>query len=113
MLSHEYQATITSVDGHTLSPKSYLERYVSGNTKNFVNYSSAAFDAVYKKAAAEKDEAKRIELYKQAQQQLSKDAASVYIQDISSLNVFRKGFSGYTAYPLYVFDASTIRKTVG
>ena len=109
----EYQATITSVDGHTLSPKSYLERYVSGNTKNFVNYSSAAFDAVYKKAAAEKDEAKRIELYKQAQQQLSKDAASVYIQDISSLNVFRKGFSGYTAYPLYVFDASTIRKTVG
>lgn len=106
--NREYQSTIISVDGSTLSPKSYLGRYVSDASNNFVNYSSAAYDALYQKAAEEKDEAKRVELYKQAQKQLSKDAASVYIEDISNLNAFRKGFSGYTAYPLYVFDAATV-----
>lgn len=106
--NREYQSTIISVDGSTLSPKSYLGRYVSTDSKNFVNYSSTAYDALYQKAGAEKEEAKRIQLYKQAQQQLSKDAASVYIEDISNLNAFRTGFTGYTAYPLYVFDASTI-----
>lgn len=106
--NREYQSTIVSVDGPTLSPKSYLGRYVSTDSKNFVNYSSAAYDSLYRKAGAEKDEAKRVELYKQAQEQLSKDAASVYIEDISNLNAFKTGFSGYTPYPLYVFDASTI-----
>lgn len=106
--NRDYQSTVISVDGATLSPKSYLGRYVSNDPKNFVNYSSAAYDDLYRRAAAEKDGEKRVELYKQAQRQLSKDAASVYIEDISSLNAFRTGFSGYTAYPLYVFDASAI-----
>jgi peptide/nickel transport system substrate-binding protein len=107
--NREYQATIISLDGATLSPKSYLSRYVSGNAKNFINYSSSAYDDLYRQATEEKDETKRIELYKKAQQQLSKDAASVFLQDISNINVFRKGFSGYVSYPLYVFDASTIK----
>jgi peptide/nickel transport system substrate-binding protein len=110
--NREYQATVISVDGATLSPTSYLSRYVSGNAKNFINYSSAAYDDLYRQATAEKDETKRIELYKKAQQQLSKDAASVFLQDISNINVFRKGFSGFVSYPLYVFDASSI-KAVG
>ena len=108
--NREYQSTIISVDGPTLSPKSYLSRYVSGSQNNFVNYSSTAYDSIYKEVAAAKDETKRTELYKQAQQQLSKDAASVYLEDISNLNAFRTGITGYTAYPLYVFDASTIRR---
>lgn len=109
--NREYQSTIISVDGAALTPRSFLNRYVSTNSKNFVNYSSSAFDDIYKKAEEEKDSTKRIELYKQAQQQISKDAASVYIEDISNLNALHKGFSGYTPYPLYVFDASTIKYT--
>lgn len=107
--NREYQSTIISVDGTTLSPKSYLGRYVSGNDKNFINYSSTAYDGLYRQATEEKEESKRIELYRQAQEQLSRDAASVYLQDISNINVFRKEFSGYVSYPLYVFDASAIR----
>lgn len=106
--NREYQSTVISVDGSTLSPKSYLSRYVSSANNNFVNYSSAEYDAVYQQAENEKDEAKRVQLYKQAQQILSKDAAGVYIQDISSLNALKKGISGYTAYPLYVFDAAAL-----
>lgn len=106
-----YEATIISVDGTTLSPRSYLGRYVSGASDNFVNYKSAKFDSLYNQAANEPDESKRIALYKQAQEILSKDAASVYIEDIANLNVLRDSFSGFTPYPLYVFDASTIYRT--
>ena len=109
--NREYQSTIVSVDGATLSPRSYLSRYVSDSDKNFTNYSSAAYDALYRKAETEKDETKRIALYKQAQKMLSDDAASVYIQDISNLNALKNGISGFTAYPLYVFDAASLYRT--
>ena len=53
----------------------------------------------------------RTDLYRQAQELLSKDAASVYIQDISNLNAIKDGVKGFTPYPLYVFDASTLYYT--
>lgn len=105
----EYEATVVSVDGATLSPKSYLGRYVSTDAKNFVNYKSEAYDALYAEAGIEPDEAKRVELYKQAQKLLSQDAASVYLQDISTLTALKNGVTGFQAYPLYVFDAASIR----
>jgi len=109
--NHQYESTIISVDGATLSPRSYLSRYLSDAHNNFINYKSEAFDATYEQAENEPDEEKRIALYKKAQQILSDDAASVYIQDIANLNVLRDDFSGFTPYPLYVFDASTISRT--
>lgn len=104
----DYEATIVSVDGATLSPKSYLGRYVSTDSKNFVNYKSSRYDELYAKAENEPDEAQRTALYKQAQELLSQDAASVYLQDISNLIALKSGITGYTAYPLYVFDAASI-----
>lgn len=107
----EYEATIISVDGANLSPKSFLGRYVSTDPGNFFNYKSAEFDALYGKAVKEPDANKRIELYKQAQQLVSKDAANVFIQDIASFTALKTGLDGFTAYPLYVFDASTVYYT--
>lgn len=107
----QYEATIISVDGTNLSPKSFLERYNSESKSNFVNFKNPAFDEGYKKAGNETDANKRIELYKQTQQILSKNAASVYIQDIASFGVLKKGLAGYTPYPIYAFDASTIYYT--
>lgn len=104
----EYVATIISVDGATLSPRSFLGRYVSTDSGNFFNYKSTAFDELYAKAQEELDEAKRVDIYKQAQKLLSTDAANVFIQDIANLTAVKKGFEGLTPYPLYVFDASTI-----
>ncbi len=109
--NRQYEATVISVDGVTLSPKSYLGRYVSTASDNFVNYKNKEYDDLYNKAVNEPDENKRITLYKQAQQLLSKDAASVYIEDIANLTALRKGLDGYVAYPLYVVDASTIYYT--
>ncbi|MCI1966133.1 MAG: ABC transporter substrate-binding protein [Oscillospiraceae bacterium] len=106
-----YEATVISVDGTTLSPRSYLSRYVSDASNNFVNYKNTEFDSVYKQAENESAEDKRVELYNQAQEILSKDAASVYIQDIANVNVLKDGFAGLTPYPLHVFDASVIYRT--
>lgn len=107
----KYDATIISVDGANLSPKSFLGRYVSTASNNFFNYSNPEFDTLYDKATKEPDLNKRIELFKQSQQLVSKDAANVYIQDIASLTALKKGFDGFTPYPLYVLDASTIFHT--
>ncbi|MDR1955851.1 MAG: ABC transporter substrate-binding protein [Treponema sp.] len=104
-----YQGTIISLDAPNVSPRSFLERYCSGAGSNFVNFTSPAYDAVYEAVLVETDERRRIALYQQAQQILSTEAASVYIQDIWSFRAFPKGrFGGILSYPLYVFDVSTI-----
>ena len=106
--NRDYEATIISLDGANVSPKSFLSRYESTADNNFVNFSNSDYDTVYQEAVAETDETKRIELYKQAQKLLADNAASVYIQDISNLVTISKKFDGLVEYPLYVFDASTI-----
>jgi peptide/nickel transport system substrate-binding protein len=107
----DYQATIISVDGANLSPKSFLARYVTGASGNFFNYSSKEFDDAYAKAGKEPSPQKRVALYKSAQAILSRDAANVYIQDIASLQVLKKGLAGLQSYPLYVTDVSGIYYT--
>ena len=109
-LGREYEATIISVDGANLSPKSYLGRYVSSASGNFFNYNNKAFDDLYARADAETDTAKRVALFKEAQQLISTDAVNVFIQDIASQNALKKGFAGYTPYPLFVTDFSLIHQ---
>jgi peptide/nickel transport system substrate-binding protein len=104
-----YEATVISIDGTTLSPRSYLARYESTSRSNFVNYANPEYDALWAQALTSSDGAVRTGVYKDLQRILSADAASVYLCDISSPKVFRKGVSGYTSYPLYVFDASTLK----
>lgn len=104
-----YQGTIISLDAPAAAPKSFLERYHSNAGSNFVNFNSPEYDAVYDAILGETDEQQRIALYRQAQQIISTEAASVYIQDILSFRIFPKGrFGGIVSYPLYVFDVSTI-----
>jgi peptide/nickel transport system substrate-binding protein len=101
----KYQATIISLDSPIVSPKSFLYRYRSGDSNNFINYSNAAFDKVFDAILVETGEDKRIALYKEAQRVISADAASVYIQDILGFRALRAGaYSGVLNYPLYVVD---------
>ncbi len=106
--NRDYTSTIISVDGSALSPRSFLSRYVSDASNNFVNYNSADFDKIYADAQKELDVTKRVALYKDLQKLLSEDAASVYIQDIQSYIALNSKFAGYEDYPLYVTDYSTI-----
>jgi len=104
-----YQATIVSLDGYNVSPRSYLSRYRSDSGSNFLNFKNDNFDRTYDAALSETDNAKRIRLYRETQRIITENAAAVYIQDINYPKVFRAGaFSGILNYPVYVIDFASI-----
>ena len=53
-------------------------------------------------------EEERIAYFKQCQQILSDEAASVFLEDISMLSVYNKHFQGFRDYPLYTIDFAAI-----
>ena len=106
--NHDFEATIVGLDSQ-LAPSDILKYYISGSKKNFINYESAEFDKAYKDAMATVDQSRKKALYMQAQQCLSDDAASVFIQSPSLMVAVKKGYTGYTFYPVYVQDMSTIQ----
>jgi peptide/nickel transport system substrate-binding protein len=104
-----YQATIVSLDGYNVSPRSYLSRYRSDNGSNFMNFKNENFDRAYDAVLSEMDNAQRTRLYKETQRIITENAAAVYIQDINYPKVFRAGaFSGVLNYPVYVIDFASI-----
>jgi peptide/nickel transport system substrate-binding protein len=104
-----YQATIISLDAANSSPRTFLSRYLSTGGSNFINFKNADYDRVYQASLVETDEAKRIALYREAQQIISDNAASVYIQDIYSFRAFPKGrYTNVLSYPLFVTDFASI-----
>ena len=106
-----YQATIISLDANNVSPRSFLSRYVSGDSGNFINFNSPEYNLVYKAALVENDEIKRIALYRDCQKIISDNAASVFIQDILGFRAFSGGrFGGVANYPLYIIDFAPIYK---
>lgn len=103
-----YEATIVGLDS-ALAPSDVLKRYQSAAKNNFVNYKSERFDEVFEKARASVDTNEKILYYKQAQQILTEDAASVYLQDPAKLAAINKKFTGFLFYPVYVIDMAAIR----
>ena len=104
---HNFEATIVGLDSQ-LAPSDILKYYISGSKKNFINYESEEFDRLYQEAIATTDSAKKKELYNKAQKCLADDAASVFLQSPSLMVAVSKRLTGYTFYPVYVQDMSTI-----
>ncbi len=107
--NRQYQATVVGVDASTLSATSLLSRYVSDAHNNFVNFASADYDTAYANALATADDKAKTEFYKECETILSKEAASVYIQDLPEFVALNKKYTGYVFYPLYVQDISKIK----
>jgi peptide/nickel transport system substrate-binding protein len=106
-LNRKYQATIISLDGVNVSPRSFLSRYLSDAGDNFVNFNNPEYDQVFNAAMIEPNEERRIALYRESQRIVSEYAASVFIQDIVGFRAFSRGsFDGMVNYPLYIIDFS-------
>ena len=103
-----FQSTVIGVDAASLTARAMLERFVSDSGSNFTNFNDPEYDKLYAEAASCTDEAQQIELYKQLQEILTKDAANVYIQDMCDYVAMGKGVQGYEFYPLYVMDMSKV-----
>ena len=106
-LGRKYVSTVIGLDAD-LAPKALLGRYDSESTKNFVNFKSDDYDKAIRAAIASTSQDEKVKLYKECQEILNKEAASVYIQDPASLVAVNKKLAGYTFYPLYVQDMSLV-----
>lgn len=102
-----YEATVIGVDA-TLVPGDWFSRYYSTAEYNFINYSSEQFDKLFDAAQATIDEDEKIDLYKQIQQLLADDAASVYIEDPADFVAVNSKLAGYLFYPVSAQDMSTV-----
>lgn len=107
----QFQATVVGVDAANMTARAMLERFTSDYVKNFINYSSPAYDALFQQAINATDEAAQTDLYKQMETMLADTAANVYIQDLSDLVAMRQDLGGLKFYPIYVLDLSTVYLT--
>lgn len=107
----QFQATVVGVDAANMTARAMLERFTSDYAKNFINYSSPAYDALFQQAINATDEATQTDLYKQMETMLADTAANVYIQDLSDLVAMRQDLGGLKFYPIYVLDLSTVYLT--
>lgn len=103
-----FEGTIIGIDAK-LAPSDMMLRYKSDYSKNFFNYNNSEYDSILAKAMATVDENEKAKYYKELQKILSKDAAAVYIQDPPTLVAVNKKLSGFTFYPIFVQDMSTLK----
>ena len=106
--NRKYQSTVIGLTPDNLTARTFLERFGSKQDKNFINYSDKDYDKILKKALKETDDEEQIKLYKQLEENMTRNAASVFLQDMADLVAVRKGLKGLTFYPLYVLDVSTL-----
>ncbi len=106
--ARDYEATIVALDS-ALAPSDVVKRYTSTAKNNFVNYENPEFDDLFAKAIGSTVESEKITLYKEIQQLLTKDAASVYLQDGAKLVAVNKKFTNFLFYPVYVLDLAAIK----
>ena len=104
----DYQTTVCGIAASDMTAREMLVRYTTDFSKNFINFSDAEYDDVVTRAMTTMDEAEQIALYKRAQEILSQQAASLWIQDLCDLVVMRPELSGMVFYATYVLDMSTI-----
>lgn len=103
-----FEATIVGFDASTMTARAMLERFTTGNGKNFISYSNADYDAAFARALAASDEAEQTAAYLEMEGILAETAANVYIQDLCDLVALRTGLTGYEFYPIYVMDMSRV-----
>ncbi len=105
----KFQSTVIGVDASNMTARALLERFTSDHDKNFINYNSAEYDALFQQAITAASDEEQTAFYKQMEADLTKNAANVYIQDLADLVAVRKGLTGVRFYPIYVLDLSAVR----
>jgi len=108
-----FEATVIGIAARDLTARSMLERWVSDNGRNMINFNSAEYDAVFAAAQAATDRAEQVRLYRELQEILAREAASVYLQDRVNFVAINGQLRGFQFYPLYVMDLATVHFVEG
>ncbi len=104
----DFDATVIGFDAAYLSADALLQRWVSTDSSNMINYNNPDYDAAIEKAQSSSDDEEQVAAYKEAQKILSDTAANVYIQDLADFVVLNPEFTGFEFYPLYAADFAKI-----
>ena len=105
----KYDATLYGLAAKVVVPSRVLNRYSQAASNNFINYKNDAYDELLTKALASIDATEKEELYKQMEEMLTNDAASVYLQDPALLVAVNPKLEGYKFYPIFVQDVASLR----
>lgn len=106
--SRNFETTITGFTANILTASALLQRFTSDSSTNMINYSNPEYDKTFAAAQACTDDAEQTALYKECLHMLSDTAASVYLMDLGEFVVINPALEGYTFYPMYMQDMSTI-----
>ncbi|MCL2588084.1 MAG: ABC transporter substrate-binding protein, partial [Oscillospiraceae bacterium] len=104
-----FQSTVMGIAARDLTARSFMERWVSDNSRNFINFYSPEYDSIFAAAQAATDEAEQIAHYRALQAILAADAASVFLQDLVNFVAINGHLTGWQFYSIYVMDLSTVR----
>lgn len=103
----DYETTIAGFIGYT-DPIRVLDRYVSTNDKNYLNYESEDYDKAISNAMATLDRDELIKSVKDAQEIISRDCAAVFLQDPNDNIVLNKQYKGLKTYPVQKLNIEDI-----
>ena len=107
--ARQFQSTITGLTSDNMTARKLLERFGSGVSNNFTNYSNAEYDDLLALAVSAADDGEQTLLYRELERNLTENAANVYLQDMADLVAIRNGLNGLSFYPLYVLDIAALR----
>ncbi|MBQ9630761.1 MAG: hypothetical protein IJR49_04165, partial [Treponema sp.] len=110
-VGRNFESTVVGLDASALTAPALLSRFVSSAGNNFVGFNSSVYDETYARATASVVDSEKTELYKECERILTREAASVYIQDLPSFVALNKKFTGYEFYPLYAQNIAHIKPT--
>jgi len=103
-----FESTVIGIAARDLTARSMLERFVSDNGRNMTNFYSAEYDRIFALAQRTTDDGERIALYRELQEILAHEAASVFLQDRVNFVAINGQLAGFTFYPIYVLDLAPI-----
>ena len=107
--ARQFEATIIGIAARDLTARSFLERWVSDNRRNMINFSLVQqYDEIFWRAQETTDETEQIALYRELQALLAETAASVFLQDLVNFVAINGQLAGWQFYPLYVMDLATV-----
>ena len=107
-MDRKFQSTVVGVDAATLTARAILDRFVSDDESNFINFSNEEYDKLFEEAIGTADDAKQVKAYQRMEEILAEEAANVYIQDMADCVAMTPAFDGYESYPLYALDMSKV-----
>lgn len=105
----DYEASVCGFIGY-VDPIRVLDRYLSTNDKNFINYENPDFDKAIEDALVADSDEDLAENIKDAQEIMAKDAASVFLTDPDNNRALNNELTGLKSYPVQKVNLEDIEK---